>query len=457
MPLSINPATGATMAEYPAMPQAQIDAILRASARAAAAWADVPLAGRTAHALAAAAVLERQRDELALLITSEMGKPIRQARAEIEKCALVCRSYAADGPRYLADEPQPAAGGASAWLSYQPLGVVLGVMPWNFPFWQVFRFAAPTLTAGNGVILKHASNVTGCALAIEAVMRTAGYPADLFRTVIAGPDAVGRMIADPAIQGVTLTGSEQAGRVVAGAAGRAIKPTVLELGGSDPYLVLADADLDHAAETCARSRLLNSGQSCIAAKRFIVIESVRAAFTERFVERMAARLLGQPLDPATDIGPLARADLRDEVHAQVSRSLAAGARLLLGGAIPDQPGWYYPATVLDGVQPGMAVAEEEVFGPVAAIIGAADVDTAVRLANASRYGLGGAVFTGDPARGRAIARRLQCGTCCINDCVSSDPRLPFGGIKLSGYGRELSHHGLRAFVNIQTVVARSVR
>jgi succinate-semialdehyde dehydrogenase / glutarate-semialdehyde dehydrogenase len=450
MPASINPATGERIAAYPKMPYTEVEDILEKTAGAAAEWGRVPPQERAGRAAAAAEALERQRDELALLVTREMGKPVSESRAEIEKCARVCRYYAENGPAFLADEPLDCDA-AFSYAAFRPLGVVLAVMPWNFPFWQVFRFAAPALTAGNGGVLKHASNVSGCALAIESVMRESGYPEHLFRALITGGEEVARAIASPHVQAATLTGSEGAGSAVAAAAGKALKKTVLELGGSDPYLILEDADIGLAAEKCATSRMINGGQSCIAAKRFIVVDPVREAFTGKFLAEMGKFNPGDPEDPGTRLGPLAREDLRDEVHAQARRSVQAGARLLLGGSLPQGPGWYYPATVLDAVAPGMPAYSEEVFGPVAAIIHARDTDDAVRIANDSRFGLGAAVFTRDRELGRAVAARLQCGFCAVNDFVKSDPRLPFGGIKASGYGRELSRQGMREFVNIQTV------
>jgi succinate-semialdehyde dehydrogenase/glutarate-semialdehyde dehydrogenase len=350
----------------------------------------------------------------------------------------------------LADQPV-ATEAQRSFVTYQPLGVVLAVMPWNFPFWQVFRFAAPGLTAGNGAVLKHASNVFGCALAIEEVFRDAGFPQHLFRTLLIGSKQVDAVIEHPRIAAVTLTGSTAAGAAVAAKAGSQIKKTLLELGGSDPYLVLEDADLAAAAKTCVESRLINSGQSCIAAKRFLVVEDVADELERLFVETMAAKRMGDPFDEANDLGPQARRDLRDEVHRQVLRSVEAGAKLLLGGEVPEGPGAYYPPTVLTGVRPGMAAFDEEVFGPVAALVRVADEAEAVELANRSIYGLGAAVFTADRDRGEAVARRLEAGCCFVNAAVKSDPRLPFGGIKASGYGRELGELGICEFINAKTV------
>lgn len=419
--------------------------------RVARAWAAVPVQERADQARQAAQVLLERKQELALLITREMGKPVRESRAEIEKCAWVCEFYADKGPGFLADELIPT----NAWKSFttcQPLGVVLGIMPWNFPFWQVFRFAVPALTAGNGAILKHASNVTGCGLAIESIFRQAGYPDNLFRTIIASGSQVEDLIAQDTIQAVTLTGSEAAGSAVAAAAGKALKKSVLELGGSDPYLVLEDADLDMAAEKCAQARLFNAGQTCIAAKRFIVIGSVMERFVEKFRACMQKRICGDPEDAQTDMGPMARDDLRIELQDQVDRSLKAGAKLLMGGSIPSGSGYYYPPTILTQVHPGMPAADEELFGPVAAVMEAADPEHAISIANQSSFGLGSAVFTRDMRTAESVARRLEAGTCFINDFVKSDPRLPFGGIKKSGYGRELAREGIREFVNIKSVV-----
>ncbi len=378
-----------------------------------------------------------------------MGKPIAQAQAEVEKCARAC-DWAAARRGGLASEPAATEARAS-YVRFDPLGVVLAVMPWNFPYWQVFRCAAPAIAAGNAIALKHASNVCGCALAIGDVCRDAGLPEGLLEVLLAPASEVDALIAHPAVAAVSLTGSEAAGRAVGAAAGRALKPAVLELGGSDPFLVLADADLETTVAEAARARLQNNGQSCIAAKRFIVEAPVAEAFERRLADRFAAVRTGDPLDPATELGPLARADLRDELHAPVARSLAAGARRLAGGVVPPGPGAFYPATVLADVRPGMAAFDEETFGPVAAVTRARDEDDAVRLANATRFGLGASVWTGDAARGERLAARLEAGCVFVNAIVASDPRLPFGGVKASGYGRELAREGLRAFSDVKTV------
>ena len=448
---SINPATGERIARYEEYTAEEIDAILDAVVAAQREWAAHSFEARAGCMREAARLMLERRDEYAGLMAREMGKPIEQGRGEIEKCAWGCEHYAAHAAEMLADEPVQTDAWES-FVTYQPLGVVLAIMPWNFPFWQVFRFAAPNLMAGNGAILKHASNVTGCALAIEALLRDAGFPADLLRVVRLPGARVEPLIGDPRIAAVTLTGSVEAGRAVAAAAGTAIKKTVLELGGSDPYLILEDADLEAAVSTCATARLINSGQTCIAAKRFVVVEAVREAFEQGLVAAMRAKRMGDPMDPFTEVGPQARHDLRDSLHRQVLDSVARGARILLGGEIPEGPGAFYPPTVLTDVAPGMPAYEEELFGPVASVIAARDEADAIRIANDSRFGLGAAVFTRDIERGRRIARdQLQAGSCFVNAYVRSDPRLPFGGIKESGYGRELGLPGIREFVNIKTV------
>ena len=398
--------------------------------------------------------MERDKQQLATLMTQEMGKTLKSAVAEAEKCAWVCRYYAEHAERFLAPEPVATDAGHS-FVAFLPLGPVLAVMPWNFPFWQVFRFAAPALMAGNAGLLKHAANVTGCALAIEQVFKDAGFPAPLFRALLVPSKRVAGIIAAPPVKAVTLTGSTPAGRSVAGKAGEMVKKTVLELGGSDPYVVLEDADLEAASETCVAARLVNSGQSCIAAKRFIVVEPVRRQFEELFVEKMRARKMGDPLLPGVDVGPQARRDLRDDLHRQVEQSVKAGAKLLLGGMVPPGPGAFYPPTVLGEVRKGMPAFDEETFGPVAAIVPARDEADAIQQANDSPFGLGAAVFTRDVKRGERIAvEELEAGSCFVNALVKSDPRLPFGGIKESGYGRELSAFGIREFVNVKTVYVK---
>jgi len=451
MLMSINPTNGQTIREYDETPPERVAAILETAHRTFLEWRRVPFAERSALMMRVAVLLKEKRQALAELMALEMGKPVRQGRAEAEKCAWVCEFYAEHSERFLSPEPV-ATDAAQSYVAFPPLGVVLAVMPWNFPFWQVFRFAAPSLMAGNAAVLKHAGNVTGCALAIEDLFARAGAPAGLFRAILIPGSRVASVIEHPRVAAVTLTGSTEAGRSVGSAAGHALKPSVLELGGSDPYLVLEDADLDAAARTCAEGRLVNSGQSCIAAKRFIVLESVREAFVERFVKAMQDRILGDPMEERTEIGPQARRDLRDELHAQVEASVAKGACIALGGTVPSGPGAFYPATVLTDVTAGMPAYQEEIFGPIAAVITARDEADAVRIANDSPFGLGAAVLTGNIERGRRIAEEeLEAGSCFVNATVRSDPRLPFGGIKESGYGRELSAFGIREFVNVKTV------
>jgi succinate-semialdehyde dehydrogenase/glutarate-semialdehyde dehydrogenase len=451
---SVNPADGKLVQEYPEADPEAVARILREAHAAFLEWRRTTFPERAGPLRRTAAGLRERKDELARLMAVEMGKPMAQGRAEAEKCAWVCDYYAENAERFLSPEVIPTDASRS-YVAFVPLGVVLAVMPWNFPLWQVFRFAAPALMAGNAGVLKHAGNVSGCALAIERLFADAGLPKALFRTLLVPSARVAGIIEAPEVMAVTLTGSTPAGQAVAARAGSLLKKTVLELGGSDPYVVLEDADLDAAAETCAASRLINGGQSCIAAKRFVVVEPVRPRFLERFVERMKARTLGDPLQEGIDLGPQARRDLRDELHDQVRRSVAAGARVVLGGEVPEGPGAYYPATVLDAVGPGMPAYDEELFGPVASVISARDEADAVRIANDSAFGLGAAVFTRDSARGERIAAEsLDAGSCFVNSLVKSDPRLPFGGIKLSGYGRELSHFGIREFVNVKTVYVK---
>jgi succinate-semialdehyde dehydrogenase/glutarate-semialdehyde dehydrogenase len=448
---STNPTDGSFVHDYQAHDEAAVDSFIDETVAAQKEWARRSFAARAEVMLNAASVLRRRKDEFAELMTLEMGKPIKEARAEVEKCAWVCEYYANEAEGFLADVPRESDH-SGAWTVFQPLGVVLAVMPWNFPFWQVLRFAAPTLMAGNAGILKHASNVSGCALAIESVLREAGLDQGLFRTLLIGSDRVAGIIADPRIAAVTLTGSEAAGRSVGRAAGENLKPSVLELGGSDAYVILDDADIDSAVVACAKARLLNSGQSCIAAKRFIVAEAIYNEFVPRFIDELASYRVGDPTSEDCDLGPLARADLRDELHQQVLDSVAAGATLVLGGEVPEGQGAFYPVTALENVQPGMPAFDEELFGPVAAIIKAEDERHAIELANDTQFGLGGAVFTSDTDRGRRIAaEQMVTGNCFVNTNVASDPRLPFGGIGISGYGRELSETGIHAFVNMKTV------
>jgi succinate-semialdehyde dehydrogenase/glutarate-semialdehyde dehydrogenase len=383
-------------------------------------------------------------------MTLEMGKPIAAARAEAAKCALACRYYAEHGERLLADEAVDAGPGR-AFIRYQPIGAVLAVMPWNFPFWQVFRFAAPALMAGNVGLLKHASNVPQCALAIEEIIRRAGFPADVFQTLLIGAAAVEGILGDPRVKAATLTGSEPAGVAVAAQAGRQIKKTVLELGGSDPFVVMPSADLGRAVKTAIQARILNNGQSCIAAKRFIMDARIADEFERRFVTGMAALRIGDPMDESTDVGPLATPAILEELESQVSRSVAMGARLLTGGHRLPRPGNFYAPTVLVGVPENAPAYREELFGPVAVMFRARDIDDAIRLANDTAFGLGASAWSADPADQQRFIDEIESGMVYVNAMVASDPRLPFGGVKRSGYGRELAAHGLREFVNIKTV------
>jgi succinate-semialdehyde dehydrogenase / glutarate-semialdehyde dehydrogenase len=449
---TINPATGDVLAGYPEHTADEVAGRIEQAHHSYLDWSRLDYQERAPFLLRMADLLEERCDELATLMALEMGKPVREGRSEANKCAWVCRHYAENAAGYLEDFPIVTERSAS-YVAYRPLGVVLAVMPWNFPLWQVFRFSAPALMAGNGVLLKHASNVTGCALAIERIVQDAGLPAGLFGVLVIGSSRVASVLDDPRVVAATLTGSGPAGAAVAAKAGSLLKKTVLELGGSDPYLVLADADLDLAAEVCAASRLINGGQSCIAAKRFIVASSVHDEFVSKLASAMANRKMGDPLAEDTDIGPQARLDLRDELSRQVLASVSAGAKVVLGGEIPAGPGAFYPPTVLAGVTSAMPVYSEETFGPVAAVIAARDEEAAIAIANSTEYGLGAAVFTSDAARGERIAAdRLEAGACFVNAPVASDPRLPFGGIKRSGFGRELAGEGIREFVNVKTVV-----
>ena len=450
---AVNPSTGETIKTYDEMTPAQAAACVKQAHEAWRCWRNAPFAERSRPMKQAAAILRQRKQEFAGLMATEMGKPLKQGIAEAEKCAWACDYYAENAEKYLLPETVKTDASTS-YVACEPLGVVLAIMPWNFPLWQVFRFAAPALMAGNAGVLKHASNVPGCALVVEEIFRKAGFPDGVFRTVLIGSSGVKALIEHPLVRAVTLTGSTPAGKAVAAQAGAVLKKTVLELGGSDPYIVLEDADLDLAVDTCVASRLINSGQSCVNAKRFIIVEPLLDMFTARFVERMKAKKVGDPLVEGTDVGPQARHDLRDQLHAQVQQSIRRGARLLLGGEIPPGTGAFYPATVLADVKPGMPAYDEELFGPVAAIIGAKDENDAVRIANDSLFGLGGAVFTKDTERGERIAARLDAGATFVNTLVASDPRLPFGGIKASGYGRELGSYGIKEFVNIKTVYVK---
>ena len=451
MPIeSINPYDGNRVRIYDEHSDEAVGEIVGSAHRAFEDWRARSFDERAGVVRKAAAILRAEKEAFAELMALEMGKPVAQGRAEAEKSAWVLDYYAENAEAFLSEETVETNAVASH-VVFEPLGVVLAVMPWNFPFWQVFRFAAPALMAGNTGVLKHASNVSGSALAIEDVFGRAGAPAGVFGVVLVPGRRVGRLIEDPRVRAVTLTGSTPAGKAVASQAGAVLKKTVLELGGSDPYLILDDADLEKTAADCAFARLINGGQSCIAAKRFIVLESIRARFEELFCEAMSRRTMGDPLDEETLIGPQARHDLRDELHDQVVRSTRAGARLLLGGEIPSSAGAFYPPTVLTDVRPGMPAYDDELFGPVASVIGVADEDEAIRVANDTVFGLGAAVYTSDAEQAARVVAALEAGSCFINGFVRSDPRLPFGGIKESGYGRELSSYGIREFVNVKTV------
>jgi len=449
--VAIDPHTGREVRSFLMAEPAEVRAALERSAQAFDAWSRTSFAERAVVLRRAATLLREGAPGYATLMAEEMGKPVAQGRAEAEKCAWACDWYAGHAGALLADEPTETEASRS-YVAYQPLGPILAIMPWNFPFWQLFRFAAPALMAGNTVLLKHAPSVPGCALALAEVLERAGLPSGVFQSLFLTDRQAGAVIRNRLVRGVTLTGSVRAGRAVARQAGAALKTTVLELGGSDPYVVLEDADVEAAAATCVQSRLVNSGQSCIAAKRFIVVEPIRARFTEAVVEGMRSARMGDPRDEATTLGPQAREDLRAALHAQVEASVAKGARLVLGGRLPTGPGWHYPPTVLDGVRRGMVAYREELFGPVASILAARDRAHAIRLANDTSFGLGGAVFTADVAEGERIAREeLNAGCCFVNTFVRSDPRLPFGGVMDSGYGRELGRHGILEFVNAKTV------
>ncbi|WP_249778083.1 NAD-dependent succinate-semialdehyde dehydrogenase [Phenylobacterium glaciei] len=447
-----DPATGQAGPVYDGHTDQEALDITRAARTCFETWKRTSLPERAAPMRRAAQVLRRRASEFAALMTDEMGKTLTEGLAEIEKCAAHCDHFAEHAETYLAEQAVDM-GGPKAKVAFRPMGTILAVMPWNFPFWQVIRFAAPTLMAGNTAVLKHASNVPGCALALEAVFREAGFPADAFRTLLIPSKSVQAIIEDPAIAAVSLTGSVPAGRQVASQAAGVLKKSVLELGGSDAYLVLEDVDVRGAAQIAAAARMVNGGQSCIAGKRFIVVAEIRAAFEAALVDAMAAFAMGDPRHQDTKLGPLQSVEARDEIHRQVTESIARGARLLLGGQVPDRPGAWYPATVLAGVVPGMPAHDEEVFGPVAAVIEARDEADAIRIANDSPFGLGSGVLTGDLARGERIAtEELEAGMSFVNQNVRSDSRLPFGGVKHSGFGRECADFGIREFVNIKSVL-----
>ncbi len=455
MIITVNPATAEPIAEYHAMTSGEIREAITRSYWDYISWRELAISERSALMKRLAKLLRQEKDQHGALISREMGKPLSQAVAEVEKSAWVCDYYADNAASFLKPEESILDGGVRGVVKFEPIGLVLGIMPWNFPFWQVFRFAVPAIMAGNGIILKHSPNVTGSAIAIEQLFRDAGFPAHLYSAVHIDLEDVDRLtgfiIEHPAIQGVSLTGSTAAGRAVAAKSGKALKTSVLELGGSDPYIVLDDADIPKAVDICAAARLLNGGQSCIAAKRFIVQSRVFEQFEHLLLQRMQSAVMGDPFDPAVEVGPLARHDLREQLHSQVTRSVAEGARLLCGGTIPEGKGFFYPPTVLSGVHKWMEVYSEETFGPVATLIEAKDDNEAILIANDTRYGLGSAVFSGNTDRALAIADQLDAGCCFINSMVKSDPRMPFGGVKQSGYGRELSSYGMHEFVNIKSL------
>ncbi len=446
----INPATGKKIKSIATWNETDIELALAEVATAAPLWAELALDTRIKIVANAANVLRNNKDRYAAIITQEMGKLINDAKAEVEKCATVCDYYAQNGEKFLADEIIESDAGKS-YVAYQPLGTVLAVMPWNFPFWQVMRFAAPALVAGNTAVLKHASNVPQCALALEEVFIEAGAPKGVFKTLMIRASQVKKLIENNRIHAVTLTGSEPAGRQVAATAAAVLKKSVLELGGSDAFIVLEDADLDLTVKSAVISRYLNTGQSCIAAKRFIVVEQIADEFVKRFKVAVEALQHGDPMDEATTLAPMARTDLRDELHAQVIDSIAAGAVVVTGCEPIDHPGAYYKASIVDNVKPGMRAYTEELFGPVAIVIRVKDEQQALMVANSSAFGLGSSVWTRDSVRGEKLALKIQAGCSFVNGFVKSDARLPFGGIKRSGFGRELSHHGIKEFVNAKTV------
>ncbi len=447
---TINPATGETLRTFKPLTDSELDDKIAHAAQTFQTYRRIPLAERAAWLLRAAEILDAEQGALGRLMTTEMGKLVTAGGEEAAKCAWGCRFYAEQAPRMLADEPAQSTA-THSFVRYQPLGPILAVMPWNFPFWQVFRLAAPALMAGNVVLLKHASNVPQCALAIEDIIRRAGFPDGAFQTLLIPSDQVQRVLDDSRVAAVSLTGSEGAGRSIAAAAGRQIKKAVLELGGSDPFIVMPSADLRAAIDTAVKARVVNSGQSCIAAKRFIVAEAAADAFERGFTGKMQALTVGDPLDPATDVGPLATRTTLTDLDDQVRRSVAAGARVLAGGHPIERPGNYYAPTVLTDVQPGSPAYTEELFGPVAVLFRVRDAGEAIRVANDTPFGLGSSVWTNDAAERARFIDEIEAGQVFVNGMVVSDPRLPFGGIKNSGYGRELGVYGIREFVNVKTV------
>jgi succinate-semialdehyde dehydrogenase / glutarate-semialdehyde dehydrogenase len=451
---SINPATGETLAEFPATAPADVEARLARAAATAPIWRSTSVTERAAMVGRLGALLDAEKERLGRMMTLEMGKPIRAAVDEAAKCAMACRFYAEHGPGMVADQRVDDAEHRS-FIAYEPLGVVLAVMPWNFPFWQAIRFMAPAFVAGNVGLLKHASNVPQCALELESLVHRAGAPDGVFQTLLIASDAVAGVLSDPRVAAATLTGSEGAGSSVAAVAGKHLKPTVLELGGSDPFIVMPSADLARAVETAVRARTINNGQSCIAAKRFIVHASIHDDFLRRFTAGMQALRVGDPLDPATQLGPLASPKQAEELETQVQRSVALGARLVCGGTRTKRGSAYFPATVLADIPQSSPAWSDELFGPVGCVFRAESVDDAIRIANSTRFGLGASAWTNDAAEQEAFAHGIDSGSVFVNDMVVSDPRFPFGGVKSSGYGRELSDLGLREFTNIKTVRIRT--
>ncbi len=445
---SINPFTGQVLKEYESYSEDKLKEVLANSEKAFKVWKYYSFEKRSSLFIKIAGKLREKKGLLSTLMTSEMGKPIREAEAEVEKCAWVCEYYAENAEFFLKDD-LIISDASESYVEYDPLGCILAIMPWNFPFWQVFRFAAPTIMAGNTGLLKHASNVPQCALAIQDLFEEAGFPKGVFQSVLISGEETDRLIAHKTIKAVTLTGSEQAGMKVAASAGSNLKKTVLELGGSDPFIVLKDADIDDAASWAVKARMINNGQSCIAAKRFIVVESVKNQFVQAMAKAMRGLKLGDPLLPEIQVGPLARKDLAESLFAQVQRSISLGASAVIGGVPPSEA--MFTPTILDNVKPGMPAFDEELFGPVAAIISVQNEQVAIDMANQSKYGLGASIWTRDFEKGKALARQIESGSVFINGMVKSDPRLPFGGVKLSGYGRELAAFGIREFVNIKSV------
>ena len=450
--VSINPANNKILESHKEFSTEKINQIINSSYNTYLEWRNESISYRSKMMRDLAELLKQKKEKLGALMTQEMGKPIKQSIAEAEKCAWVCEYYADNAERFLSKK-EISTDSKKSFISFQPIGLVLAIMPWNFPFWQVFRFASPTLMAGNVGILKHASNVQGCAKQIEKLFLEAGFPEYAFSNLVIGSNKVSNVINNPLVRAITLTGSAPAGKSVASHAGSLLKKTVLELGGNDPYIILEDADLNNAVESCIAGRMLNTGQSCIAAKRFIVVKARLDEFIDKVEQKINNMKMGDPLDSNIDIGPMVNTDARDELHQQVLMSIEKGAKLISGGKIPESDGSFYPPTLLTNVEPGMSAFDDELFGPVAVIISAKDQAHAIDLANKTNYGLGAAIFTADLDKGEKIAiNELEAGSCFVNDFVKSDPRLPFGGIKESGYGRELSEFGILEFVNIKSVV-----